>query len=182
MMELSWFESVSSGRSALGRLSRGLPLQFDLLFQDRAGAVYTITSNTTLQFDGRARVRFYGTFDPTILERTIEGGITELASQPGSAEFKLQVVVILLIEKRQVRDPIACGRRLAKDRPGKQKQSRAATHVRYDIRPKSRRIAHRSAEFARLPILTLIGRFGQISVSKEHPQSGTSQQKGVRVK
>jgi hypothetical protein len=141
VMKLGRLEVVGCGRGVrLRRFPRRFPFQIDLLFDNSASAFYAVVLYCAMQLDRRSGIRLDCAFDLAILESALEGVVPEFAGEFGSVELELQAAVIGLIKKLEDRNPLSCGRRLGEDCPGKQEQTNATTHARYDIRLEFRQI------------------------------------------
>jgi hypothetical protein len=89
MVELGRLERMSPGRRRLRRLPPGLPLQINLLLDNRSGPFDAVVLQFAMQLDGCSWIRPHGALDLAILEGPFEGIIPEFAGQLGSVEFEL---------------------------------------------------------------------------------------------
>src|SRR5215472_11312150 len=105
MLELRRLECVGGRGRASGRLSRGFPFKIDFLLGNRTCTFDAIALERALQSNCSAGIRSYVAFDEAIPECPLDRVVAQLAGQPVSVEFKLQVIVIWLIEERQPGNP-----------------------------------------------------------------------------
>lgn len=105
-MEPGGLEGVSPRRRATcRRLAPGFPAEFEMVFDEGAGAFDAVALEATTKPDRLARVRLDRAFDAAVLKDAFEGIVTEFSGEPGSVECEFEAIVVVVLEILQVRDP-----------------------------------------------------------------------------